>query len=143
MGVIVRLDFELFTMKLIVFSALLALACAGPPMALPEAMPRQGRSAMPEGAPAPSAEGKADPWYYYYYTYGHYYPYHYIGKRSADSEPSPNPVAAPGAAPNADPSADPKAWYYYHYGYYPYSYHYPYYHYIGKRSADSEPEPAA
>jgi pyruvate/2-oxoglutarate dehydrogenase complex dihydrolipoamide acyltransferase (E2) component len=113
------------------------------------------RSADAEPAPEASADAKADPWYYYgnygwgypYYS-SYYYPawggYSYIGKRSADAEPE----AAAAPAPTADAKADP--WLYYgNYGWgYPYysSYYYPAwggYSYIGKRSADAEPEAAA
>lgn len=111
------------------------------------------RSADAEPAPEASADAKADPWYYYgnygwgypYYS-NYYYPtwggYHLIGKRSAEAE------AAPAPAPAADAKADP--WYYYgnYIWGYPYysSYYYPAwggYSYIGKRSADAEPEAAA
>merc|ERR1712083_411741 len=117
--------------------------------------------AEPEAEPKADADPEA--WYGHYYGwpgyyggwggyYGHPYRYGYrlLGKRSADAEPKAD------AEPEAD--ADATAWYYGGYyghpgyygygyglgyrGYYSgyYGYPYTYGHYLGKRSADAEPE---
>merc|ERR1712001_760100 len=130
--------------KLIVFSALLAMALAMPE---PEAAPDADAAAHYYGY-----YGWGWPYRYHYgypYYYGHY-AHHWWGKRSAEEEPEydlqrhrGSADALPEAAPKAD--ADAAAWYYHHYGYYPYhyGYYYPYYyghHWYGKRSAEEEPQ---
>jgi hypothetical protein len=80
-----------------------------------------------------------------YYPYGGYY--YGKKKRSADTEPIPQPLANPDAAPKPEGKSDADAWYYYRtYGYWPTWYHggyygYPYYYGRKRRSADSEPAP--
>merc|ERR1712193_28692 len=81
----------------------------------------------------------------YPYTYGaypySYGGYRYLGKRSADAEPEADAALLYGAYGYAGYAASPCT---YGYSTYPYSYGgYPYTYgarYLGKRSADAEPE---
>merc|ERR1712106_311293 len=81
-----------------------------------------------------------------YGAYPHAHSYgHYIGKRSADAEPEADASVLYGAYGYAGYAASPYTHGYsgyaaspYAYGAYPYAHSYG--HYIGKRSADAEPE---
>merc|ERR1711929_13638 len=122
---------------------MIAIAClAAVPFAEPEAKADADAALLYGGYYGGYGLGYAG----YGLGYGYGYPYaagyHYLGKRSADAEPE--------AKADADPALLYGAYYgglgYAGYGYAGLGYGYPYaagYHYLGKRSADAEPEAKA